>query len=100
MRISFDFDGVLETAKGQETAMRLSRNNDVFIITARNKERMSKAVYELADKLGIPFRNVIFTNGADKWKSVKDNRIDVHYDNNAEQLSKIKSNTEAKAERL
>jgi uncharacterized HAD superfamily protein len=96
MKISFDFDGVLETAKGQETAQRLMQSNDVFIITARNKERMSKAVYEVADKLNIPYRNVIFTNGADKWKAINDKNIDVHYDNNNEQLSKIKANTKAK----
>lgn len=100
MRISFDFDGVLETAKGQETALRLMQGNQVFIITARNKEQMSKSVFEMADKLKIPYRNVIFTNGADKWKAINDNRIDVHYDNNNEQLSKIKANTEAKGIKL
>lgn len=96
MRISFDFDGVLETAKGQETSLRLKQGNEVYIITARNKERMSKAVFEIADKLNIPYRNVIFTNGADKWKAVKENNIDVHYDNNTEQINKIRANTETK----
>ena len=98
MRVSFDIDGVLDTPKGLEAAKRaITRGDDVYIITARN-ERFSREVYELAKELGIPRLRVYFTNGADKWETVKRLRIERHYDNNREQLDKIRENTKAETE--
>lgn len=98
MRVSFDVDGVLDTPKGFEAAKRaVNRGDDVYIITARN-ERFSREVYELAKELGIPRLRVYFTNGADKWQTVKRLRIERHYDNNREQLDKIRENTNAETE--
>jgi len=98
MRVSFDVDGVLDTPKGLEVAKRaITRGDDVYIITARN-ERFSREVYELAKELGIPRLRVYFTNGADKWETVKRLRIERHYDNNREQLDKIRENTKAETE--
>jgi hypothetical protein len=98
MRLSFDVDGVLDTPKGLEVAKRaITRGDDVYIITARN-ERFSREVYELAKELGIPRLRVYFTNGADKWETVKRLRIERHYDNNREQLDKIRENTNAETE--
>lgn len=98
MRISFDFDGTLETAKGKELAKRkIAEGNDVYIITARQEATMSKSVYELAKELNIPRLHVYFTNGQDKWKTIKRLNIDTHYDNNQEQITKIKENTDTTA---
>ena len=95
MRISFDVDGVLDTERGFELAKRLiNRGEDVFIITARN-ERFSREVYQIAEQLNIPRLRVYFTNGADKWKTIKAVRIERHYDNNREQIEKINLNTTA-----
>lgn len=100
MRVSLDVDGVLDTTKGFELAKRaISRGDDVYIITARN-ERFNADVYELAKQLGIPRLRVYFTNGADKWQTVKRLRIERHYDNNQEQLDKIRENTNAQAEKV
>lgn len=100
MRISFDIDGVLDTPAGKEAARRaISRGDDVYIITARN-ERFSREVFEIAKELGIPRLRVYFTEGADKWQTVKRLNIALHYDNNAEQINKIRENTNAKAETL
>ena len=97
MKISMDFDSVLDTKRGQDTARRLMRSNDVYILTARNEKTMSEKVNIIADLLGIPKSRIIYTNGADKWKAINDNRIEVHYDNAQEQIDKIKANTKAKA---
>jgi hypothetical protein len=40
---------------------------------------------------------VYFTDGADKWKTIKRLGIERHYDNNQEQVDKIRENTEANA---
>jgi uncharacterized HAD superfamily protein len=99
MKISFDVDGVLDTPQGMALARRKIANGDrVYIITARNESTMSAKVYEIARELDIPRLRVYFTNGADKWKTIKSLGIEFHYDNNVEQLNKIKENTDARWE--
>ena len=99
MKISFDVDGVLTTPQGMALARRkITEGNRVYIITARNEERMAAAVYEIAKELGIPRLRVYFTNGEDKWKTIQRLGIEMHYDNNEEQYNKIKENTDSDAE--
>jgi uncharacterized HAD superfamily protein len=99
MKISFDVDGVLTTPQGMALARRkITEGDRVYIITARNESTMSTRVYEIAKELGIPRLRVYFTNGADKWKTIQSLGIDLHYDNNQEQITKIKENTDARAE--
>ena len=98
MRLSFDIDGVLDTLAGQDIAIRaIEKDDDVFIITARNEGRASAEVYAIATKLGIPRLRIYFTNGADKWRKVERLDIDLHYDNSREQVDKIEQNTDAQA---
>jgi len=59
---------------------------------------MSTRVYEIAKELGIPRLRVYFTNGEDKWRTIQRLGIEVHYDNNEEQITKIKENTDSRAE--
>ena len=59
---------------------------------------MSARVYEIAKELGIPRLRVYFTNGADKWKTIQSLGIELHIDNNEEQVNKIKENTDTRAE--
>jgi 3-deoxy-D-manno-octulosonate 8-phosphate phosphatase KdsC-like HAD superfamily phosphatase len=99
MKISFDVDGVLTTPQGMALARRkITEGNRVYIITARNESTMSARVYEIAKELGIPRLRVYFTNGEDKWKTIQRLGIDVHYDNNEEQVNKINDNTDHKGE--
>ena len=99
MNISFDIDGVLDTPQGMALARRKIANGDrVYIITARNEQRMSEEVYAIARELGIPRLRVYFTNGADKWKTIQSLGIELHYDNNEEQITKIKEQTDSDAE--
>ena len=97
MRVSFDVDGVLTTEGGKRIAkIAIDKGDDVFIITARN-ERLSAGVYAIANELGIPRLRIYFTNGADKWRTIERLDIDLHYDNNQEQVDKIEQNTDAQA---
>ena len=99
MKISFDVDGVLDTPQGMALARRKIANGDrVYIITGRNEERMSAEVYAIANELGIPRLRVYFTNGADKWKTIQSLGIELHIDNNEEQVNKIKENTDSDVE--
>ena len=101
MKVSFDFDGVLETSQGKALARRkVNEGEQVYIITARQEATMSKNVYEVAKELGIPRLHIYFTNGKDKWNTIKRLGIDVHYDNNEEQITKIKENTDTRAEKV
>ena len=101
MKVSFDFDGVLETPQGKALARRkINEGDQVYIITARQESTMSNSVYEVAKELGIPRLHVYFTNGRDKWNTIKRLGIDVHYDNNQEQITKIKENTDTRAEKV
>lgn len=93
MKVSFDYDDTLTTDKGKELLKRRQQQGDeIYIITAR---RRSVEVIDFAREYGI--KNVYFTAGADKWKTILELNIDVHYDNNAEQIKKIQENTNARA---
>jgi len=91
--VSFDFDDTLSTAKGQEKAKQLlAEGYRVLIITAR-QSKDSKAVFEVADKLGIRRSDIYFTNGANKWHIIKRLGVAIHYDNNKEQIDLINKMT-------
>lgn len=95
-RISFDFDGVASTAKGKELIrMKINQGFDVWILTARQFNQDSE-VFKVAEKLGIKAGHVVFTNGKDKFEFVTKYKIGTHYDNNPEQIAKIKKKTDAK----
>ncbi|NBW11187.1 MAG: hypothetical protein EBR82_24465 [Caulobacteraceae bacterium] len=99
-KISFDFDGTLDTQKGRELAKKyILEGIPVYIITARNL-RASAEVYDTARKLGIPRNQIYFTGGRDKWHTVKRLKITRHYDNNPKQIDLINQNTDAEALKL
>ena len=99
MKISFDVDGVLDTPQGMALARRkITEGHRVYIITARNEERMAEEVYAIARELGIPRLRVYFTNGEDKWRTIRRLGIELHYDNNEEQITKINEQTDSDGE--
>lgn len=96
MKVSFDFDGTVATKKGYELAQQyIQQNNQVYIITRRRKE-FNDPVLNVAKSLGIPRNRVIFTNGEMKWKTILKLGIELHIDNNPEELKLIEENTNAK----
>ena len=95
-KVSFDYDDTLTREDIQEKALQLINSGyTVYIVTARNKSN-SSGPYDMADKLGIPRSKVYFTNGEDKWKTIKRLKIGKHYDNNQEQVDKINNNTNSR----
>ena len=85
-KISFDFDGTLSTAAGQELAKSF-KDAQLYIISARdNKAEM----YKIAEEVGIPtFR--IYAMGSNDMKvfKVKDLDIKTHYDNNPDVIKQL-----------
>ena len=94
-KVSFDFDDTLSTKRGQTLAKRLiTQGKDVYIIT-RRQESASAEVYKVADEVGISKSRIHFTNGKMKWETIKRLGIDIHYDNNQQEIDLIDKNTNA-----
>ena len=95
--VSFDFDDTLSTEKGYNRAVDwIAKGAIVWIITARCKDGNNNDLIKRAKELQIPLTRVVFTCHQDKWSFVKDKNIDIHYDNNQEQIDKINTNTDAR----
>lgn len=95
-KVSFDFDDTLTQERYQMKAMALKEEGKTVYIVTRRQEEDDKAVYEVADKIGIPHSRVYFTNGKMKWETIKRLGIGTHYDNNEDEIRLIRENTEAK----
>jgi len=97
LRISFDFDCTLGEDIIQRKASLLiksSEYSDIFIITARNKgESYNRDLLSVAKRLGIPESNIHFTEGAWKWRKIKELEIDIHFDDVPEECELISQNT-------
>jgi hypothetical protein len=87
LKISFDYDGTLTTAKGLEKAKSL--NADLYIISARS---IKVTLKDIADKLNIPYSRV-FATGSNKAKieKIKELGISKHYDNNPDVIKELGS---------
>lgn len=87
-KVSFDYDGVLSTAKGQAKAKaKIDEGYVVYIISARSdKEGMMK----IANRLGIPASRV-YATGSNKAKveKIKQLGISEHYDNNPDVTNEL-----------
>jgi hypothetical protein len=96
--VSFDFDDTLATEKGYNKAVDwIAKGATIYILTARCKDGNNLDLINRAKALKIPLTKVIFTCHQDKYKFIDKYSIDVHYDNNKEQVDKINQNTDAKA---
>jgi len=81
MKISFDYDGTLSTAKGTEMAKEfIAKGKDVYIISARH---LKVGMINKAQSLGIPVSRV-YATGSNKAKieKIQSLGIEEHYDNN------------------
>jgi hypothetical protein len=91
----FDFDGTLTNHIGIQILVKylLSINKEVFICTKRHPdeaiEHGSDEVYAMAQILGIPSDNVIFTSNNDKSAFLIHNEIQEFWDDTPENLQEI-----------
>ena len=96
-KVSFDFDDTLSTQRGQDIAKRLMDSGKTVYIITRRQAGSALEVYKVAKELGIPQSRVYFTNGSLKWETIKRLEIGTHYDNNQNEIDKIRENTDTKA---
>lgn len=92
MNVSFDYWGTLTQTRWQKEAKALMKIHNVFLIT-RGKY-MDKA-REVAALIGIKPENVISTEGQDKGDMMNKLSIDVHYDDDANQIKAIHDTSKA-----
>lgn len=88
IKVSFDYDGTLSTAKGMELAQQeINKGNIVYIISARS---FKPFMYSRANKLNIP-HSQIFATGSNKAKveKIKELGITKHYDNNPDVIKEL-----------
>lgn len=90
MRVSFDFDGTLESKYIQDYARKLiERGIEVWVVTSRfgddekykrfyhtsiNVDLTNKDLREITNELGIPEARLVFTNMADKYEFFEKNQ--------------------------
>jgi len=86
-KVSFDFDGVLDSEYIQEYAKELiSRNVEVWICTARPgpedapNEEYNDDLFQVVEDINISEENIIFTNKEDKSTFLNDNGFRWHLD--------------------
>lgn len=88
MKISFDYDGTLSTAKGTEMAKEfIAKGKEVYIISARH---LKVGMVKKAQSLGIPVSRIYATgSNEEKIAKVKSLGIDEHYDNNKDVINQL-----------
>jgi len=90
LKVSFDYDDTLSTARGKELAQKeIDANNTLYIISARQDK---EGMLTTAKELGIPESRVYATgSNTAKIEKIKELAINKHYDNNADVISKLGS---------
>ena len=88
---SFDYNDTFSTFKGKGKALSLVNEGwDIIIVTALNDNNRT-FIENQVKKSGIPVSKIYFTNGQDKYKKLATiPGVKRHYDNNQEQIDKIK----------
>jgi acid phosphatase class B len=100
LKISFDFDGTLDSYPMQvHAAHMLKAGHDVYVVTARTShinhrgvtdaKTINQDLWRIVDRLGIKESNVHFTEGADKWQMLGALGMDIHYDDMEEEVNGI-----------
>ena len=105
MRITIDYDDTLSKPHIQELAKKLIKNHEVYILTARwdclyrkmyKHMKSNDDLFQTAEEVGIPHRNVIFTNQAMKLEHIVRGRVGIHIDDNKGELDLINSSSDCK----
>jgi len=100
LRCSYDFDGTLSRPDIQLYALYdVMTNKEVYILTKRgineNEPHGPQEVLEVANKIGIPFDRVIFTSGGRKVDYINQFDIQLHYDDEPDEVMDMRKNTNA-----
>jgi len=86
MIVSFDFDGTLSEYEVKLIAIKYIENGiEVVILTSRSKEEDNTDIEYVAKEMCI--NKIIYTNHKDKYLFT--DNIDIHYDNDIEEVNNI-----------
>ncbi|MGL4584269.1 MAG: hypothetical protein ACRCVU_14970 [Flavobacterium sp.] len=105
MRVSFDFDGTLTEPLIEQYAKELvMKGISVFIVTGRYNELLcvmhginaNDDLFDLADKIGIVHKHIIFTNRADKSYTIGGSGLVWHLDDDLNALNDINRYSDVK----
>ena len=104
MKVSFDFDYTLSKPAIQKLAEVFNKHCEVWIVTSRmysdggwNQELYSNDdLFEIADKLNIPWERIVFTNLQPKYKFFKDKDFHIHFDDDEVEINEINIHTNTK----
>lgn len=99
-KISFDYDGTLSRQEIFNAAELLLRGNYIlYVITKRfdypqkNQKHANNDIRDVCQTLKIPKDHLIFTNGLSKAKFIELNNIDIHFENNLDEINEISDKT-------
>lgn len=101
MRITIDFDGVLEKKSVQDKIKILvDLGFDVWILTTRfppetndNWKIANEIVFQVATEVGIPLEKIVFTSWVWKYEWLRQNPdVILHLDDNFNEIVKITAN--------
>lgn len=103
-KVSFDFDGTLTKKDVQDYASSLVRKGvNVFIVTARYNELQkhkweinpsNEIVLEVANKIGVPLQNIVFTNMKNKSEYLNGSNAVFHLDDDIYTIEEINANSD------
>lgn len=94
MKIGIDIDGTLTYAQEffQNLCAKFIETSEVHIITARVVENdkdfdeIYKLTVEELKEYNIPYTNLALVSAETKWKYIKDNNINILFDNSDEEI--------------
>jgi GGDEF domain-containing protein len=86
VKISFDYWGTISTPRYQAEAKACLRSHEVYVVTRGKYIDDARAI---AERIGIKPENVISTEGKDKGPMLAELGIDLHYDDDQNQIDAI-----------
>ncbi len=97
--ITIDYDNTLSTKRIQNLVKQIWNTNDIFVLTSRLdclklKEynlNSNDDLYATCEEVGIPERNVIFTNQVKKLYWIQNSKVDIHIDDDDSEIRIINS---------
>lgn len=88
MKVSFDFDDTLYKVIDKLIA-HYEAGDEIYIVTTRMDEDMQE-VRDFVEKYKLPVIGIYNTNFSWKRNTLKRLQIDLHYDDNVEELARIR----------
>lgn len=94
MVIAFDFDGTLDTPYVKQLAKKFRRNNEIWVVTARNENDFNREkLRSTLNELMLTDLSVIYCNERPKWEVLMAINADMYIDNITDEFYNILKHT-------